>query len=431
MFDLKKWLGFWGRALLVAGLVVGIPFFLSVITELRAYQVSPVDVWPFCLLLAPSCPSANWEFWFFVLLNMVPGLVAVVVVCWLAASFVQSLYGLRSRREGWGFLMRSLFGLSGLQPFLIIREGTIQGDEAHVLRRVGGPGGLVIFNDSAVVLERAGRLTRVAGSGFAYLEPFEKVWDVIDLRPQRWNFAVEAMTQEGIPVTCHADVSFKIDDGGKKSTREEAYPMTEEAVFKAATSKWIREAGRTEPDRLMTWTKRVVMGETEGTLRSILARYPLDQLIDPAIRRKIQAELEEALRRSVPNLGAKITRVALGDIQLEDEITQQWIEKWQAEGRRRMMELEAEGQAARAAIEANARIQAQVKMIANTAKAFDSMARYGEEIPSRFVILRFIEMIKRTSIEMLGRLYLPYDVMRTFKMLEGGIEGHREEDKDI
>ena len=95
------------------------------------------------------------------------------------------------------------------------------------------------------------------------------------------------------------------------------------------------------------------------------------------------------------------------------------------------MELEARGQAARISIEANARIQAQVKMIANTAKAFASMARYGEEIPSRFVILRFIEMIKRTSIEMLGRLYLPYDVMRTFKMLEGGIEGHREEDKDI
>ena len=427
MFRMVRLLKFWGRVLLAAGSIPGLLFALSVITELRAYQVSLTDVWPFCLLLAPSCPSANWEFWFFVLLNTVPGLVAVVVVCWLAASFVQSLYGLRSRREGWGFLMRSLFGLSGLQPFLIIREGTIQGDEAHVLRRVGGPGGLVIFNDSAVVLERAGRLTRVSGSGFAHLEPFEKVWDAIDLRPQRWNFAVEAMTQEGIPVTCHADVSFKIDDGGKKSTREEAYPMTEEAVFKAATSKWIREAWRTEPDRLMTWTKQVIIGETEGTLRSILARYPLDQLIDPAIRRNIQAQLEEALRGSVPELGAKIIRVALGDIQLEDEVIQQWIEKWQAEGRRRMMELEARGRAARISIEADARLQAQVKMIANTAKAFASMAKYGEEIPSRFVILRFVEMIKRTSIEMLGRLYSPYDVTLTLERLEGRREWRREE----
>jgi len=94
------------------------------------------------------------------------------------------------------------------------------------------------------------------------------------------------------------------------------------------------------------------------------------------------------------------------------------------------MELEARGQAARISIEANARIQAQVKMIVNTAKAFDSMARYGEEIPSRFVILRFIEMIKRTSVEMLGRLYLPYDVMRTFRILERRIQGRIDEDTE-
>ena len=141
-------------------------------------------------------------------------------------------------------------------------------------------------------------------------------------------------------------------------------------------------------------------------------------------------ELEKSLRESVPDVGAKIIRVALGDIKLEDDVTQQWIEKWQAEGQRRMMELEAKGQAARISIETNARIHAQVKMIANTAKAFDSMAKYGEEIPSRFVILRFVEMIKRTSVEMLGKLYLPYDVVRTFEMLQKRIEGPKEEDAE-
>jgi len=428
MFDLRRWLGFWVRVLLVAGLVVGIPFVLSVVTELRAYRVSLVNIWPFCLLLDPSCPPADLDFWFFVLLNMLPSLVAVMVACWLAARFVRSLYGLKSTIEGWNFLSYQLIGRQRFAPFLLVREGAVQQDEDHALRRVGGPGGLVVFTDSAVVTEKNGKLGRVLGPGIYQLDPFEKIWDTIDLRPQRWEFAVEAMTSEGIPVTCHADISFKIDDGGKKSTREESYPMTEEAVLKAATSKWIREAWRAEPDRLMTWTKMVIIGETEGTLRSILARYPLDQLIDPAIRRKIQAELEQTLRGAVPSLGAKIIRAALGDIQLEDEVTQQWIEKWQAEGRRRMMELEARGQAARISIEANARIQAQAKMIANTARAFASMAKYGEEIPSRFVILRFIEMLKRTSVDLLGKLYLPYDVMRTLKMLGGSIEGHREED---
>jgi regulator of protease activity HflC (stomatin/prohibitin superfamily) len=427
MFNLRRLLTFWGRVLLVAGSIPGVLFVLSVITELRAYQVSPVDVWPLCLLFDPFCSPAYWDFWPSVLLNMVPGLVAVIVVFWLAASFVRSLYGLKSTKEGGSFLVYRLIGRPKFSPFLLVKEGTIREDEEHALRRIGGPCGLLIYNDSAAITEKNGKLEHVFGPGVYQLDPFEKVWDVIDLRPQRWEFAVNAMTQEGIPVTCHADISFKIDDEGNQSTREKPYPMTEKAVFKAATSKWIREAGRTEPDRLMTWTKMVIIGETEGTLRSILARYPLDQLVEPDRRRAIRQELEDALRDSVPNLGAKILRVALGDIKLKDEVTQQWIEKWQAEGRRRMMELEARGQAARISIEANARIQAQVKMIANTARAFASMAKYGEEIPSRFVILRFIEMIKRTSVELLGKMYLPYDVMRTFKMLEGRIEGRTEE----
>lgn len=415
---------------MVAGLILGTPFVLSVITELHAYQVNLVEVWPFCLLLAPAC-STSWVFWFFVFLNMLPSLVAVVVAWWLAARFMRSLYGLKSTKEGLQFLLYRLVGRPRFQPFLLVKEGTVQQSEDNILRRVGGPGGLVVFTDSAVVTEKNGRLGRVLGPGIYQLEPFEKIWDIIDLRPQRWEFPVEAMTQEGIPVTCKADVGFRIDDGGKQSTPEEPYPMTKEAVYKAATSKWIREAHRTEPDRLLTWTKRVVIGETEGTLRSILARCPLDQLIDPPTREKIQAELEASLRQSVPGVGAQITRVALGDIKLEDEVTQQWIEKWQAERERQKMKIEAEGQAKRISIEAKARIQAQVYMIANTVGAFkEATAKYGPEIPSRIVILRFIEMIKRTSAELLGMVYLPYDVMRTLKMLEDRMAGHKEDAKE-
>jgi len=428
MFNLRRWFQFWARFLLMAGLILGIPFVLSVITELRAYRVSPVEVWPFCLLLAPSC-LANWDFWFFVSLNMFPGLVAGVVVWWLAARFVRSLYGLKSTKEGFNFLLYRLAGRPRFQPFLLVKEGNVQQDEDNALRRVGGPGGLVVFTDSAVVTEKNGKLGRVLGPGIYQLDPFEKIWDIIDLRPQRWEFPVEAMTQEGIPVTCKADVSFKIDDGGKQSTCEEPYPMTEEAVCKAATSKWIREAHRTEPDRLLTWTKRVIIGDTEGTLRSILARCPLDQLIDPATRGEIQARLEESLRQSVPGVGAQIMRVALGDIKLEDEVTQQWIEKWRAERQRQMMEIKARGQAERISIEANARVQVQRKMIANAVKIFTELAsKYGREIPSQLVILRFIEMIRCTSAELFGMVYLPYDVMRTLKMLEDRIEGRKQED---
>jgi regulator of protease activity HflC (stomatin/prohibitin superfamily) len=359
---------------------------------------------------------------------MMPVLVSVAAACWMTASFLQTLYGLKSRGEGWNSLVYSLIGLQGFRPYLVIKEGAIQGDENHMLRRIGGPGGLIVYGDSAAVLEKGGKLTRVLKPGFHYAERFEKVWDVVDLRPQRWNFEVKAMTREGIPVTCHADIGFKIDDGGQEPTDDVPYPATEEAILKAATAKWIREVSRTEPDRLMTWTKRVMIGQTEGVLRTILSRYPLDQMIDPVCRRAIKQKLEEDLREAVRSMGTKITRAALGDVKVEDEVTQQWIEKWQTEGKRRIMELEAEGKAKRFDIETEARTQAQIQMIVNTARAFDRMSRQNKDIPSRFLILRFIETMRHTSTQLLGEFYTPQNMVETLDELKRMIEGRKEGD---
>jgi len=341
----------------------------------------------------------------------------------MAASFLQTFYGLKSRGEGWNSLVYSLIGLQGFKPFLVIKEGAIQGDESQMLRRIGGPGGLIVYGDSAAVLEKGGKLTRVLRPGFHHAERFEKVWDVVDLRPQRWEFEVKAMTLEGIPVTCYADIGFKIEDDGQKPTDDVPYPAAAEAILKAVTAKWIREPTRTEPDRLMTWTKRVIIGDTEGLLRTILSNYPLNQMIDPVCRRTIRQKLEEDLRESVRGMGVKITRVALGDVKIEDEVTQQWIEKWQAENKQRMMELDAEGKARQLEIETVARTQAEIEMIVNTARIFNEMSKQNKDIPSRFLILRFIETLRRTSNQLLGALYTPQNMMATLDDLQKLIEG--------
>ena len=91
MFNVKKFLTFCARVMLVAVSLLGTLLILSVLTELRAYRVG---------LKAAS----SWVFWLFVLLNTLPSLVAAALACWLAAYFVRSLYGLESTKEGFGFL---------------------------------------------------------------------------------------------------------------------------------------------------------------------------------------------------------------------------------------------------------------------------------------------------------------------------------------
>lgn len=346
-----------------------------------------------------------------VLLGAIPGLAALRVGWWGTGRFVRSLYELESNGEGQSFLGTCLFGQLTGGPYLVVKEAKIAvGSEA--MKKIGGPGGLVLYNDSAVVLERAGKLTRVfRGSATPpfplpppRLEPFEKVWDVIDVLPQRWVFKVSAITQDGIPIKYNADVRFRVGD-------------TDEDIFRAATCKWIRDAWRTEPDRLMTWPKRVIIAETEGALRSILARYTLDELIEPDRRKAVRSELEKSLNKSVPKLGVKILHVALGDIELKDQVVQQWLETWRAERAREEEKTVELGRTEAERIKEQARNEVRTSMLIYTARMFAKIAKSDKkDVPRGFIVLSFVDMIKRTTTA--RRMYLPDDVVRTLNMLE-------------
>ena len=90
-----------------------------------------------------------------------------------------------------------------------------------MVEKIGGPATLIVYANSAVVLEQAGRLTRIfRGPETLKLKPFERVWDVLDLRPQSWPFEVNARTKDGIPIKYEANVQFQLAEG-------------DEAVFKS------------------------------------------------------------------------------------------------------------------------------------------------------------------------------------------------------
>ncbi|MBU1661601.1 MAG: SPFH domain-containing protein [Chloroflexi bacterium] len=404
MFDPKKVIAFYLKIIGSAVVLLGLLLSFSTLAELRAH----FDDAPTVLI-----------FWLFVFLNIIPSLIAVWIVFHLPARFVQALYGLKDIAEGRTFIVSCHFGRPQVGPFVVVGKGTIEGG-SDALKRIGGPGGVLVFDDAAAILERSGKITRVEGPGFSELEPFEKVWDTIDLRHQRWEYKVNAMTLEGIPVICMADVRFKIDDNGQKPTEESPHPMTREAVLKAAFCKWIREPDRSEPDRLMDWTKRVIVSHTEGALRTILACYNLDQLIEPRFRQEIRDKLSASLKKSVPGLGAKIIKVELGNITIQDEVTQQWIKKWQAEKRRKAETLIAEGKALGTLLEAEAQAQVKLDMLRRSADILEDLkAKYGEDIPPRLIALRFADMIRNLSNTM---PFLPNDVVATLGVLEKRLE---------
>ncbi|MBN1139181.1 MAG: SPFH domain-containing protein [Anaerolineae bacterium] len=358
-----------------------------------------------------------------VIRDMAPGLLALAAVDLMAARFVQALYKIKSLAEARGFMYRCLFGLSKFGPWLRIEAGKAN-QEDHILNQAGGPGHLVVYNDSAVLLEKSGQFTRIAKKGFVRLDPLEKAYTIVDLRPKRWVYPVKAMSKEGIPITCDAEIAYQIDDEGLESSEKEPYPAPEHKIFQAAVCTWIREADRPVETRTMDWSGRVIISETEGSLRTILSQYPLDRLIGLAPdsinpREEIRSELEKQLRKGVPKLGAKILSVALGDIKVDHEITQQWVEAWQARWERWATERQALGKAAQVEQVEHAKTRAQVMMITNIIEALQPLATPSDQaITSKLVLTRLFMVLSRAQADPLTRVYLPQEAVNTLRLLK-------------
>jgi len=439
------------------------PLNLSVQRSLVAKEVQRAEQAGKATLLLRA--SVAWElvgvtlarFLVVVVFNSLPVLVALVAVPWLASHFIHALYDTDDLKEAYHFLSRNAFGMSSLQPLMIVKEGHILVGAGDLFDRVGGRGFIVVNNDSTVVLEKGGRLTHVMGPSLGFLDRFERVYDVIDLRHQHWPLTVEAMTKEGIPVSCQADITFKIDDrfvdrwgrvrtkppvemerraedldaavatGLEKGGIAEPLPYTDDAAFNAATSSWIRIRQPDHPEQLRKWTGRVVIGGVEGKLRSILANYRLDWLMQPPRpghkypREEIREQLEQGLKADFPvgnPIGARILSVDLGQIDVKDEkISAQWVDAWQADWRQRALESQAEGEAELARLE-TARVRAQAEMVLTLTEAIRPVVTSEEEFPSYLLAVRFIETLRWMAYDPYKRMFLPPETLRMLNQLE-------------
>lgn len=365
----------------------------------------------------------SWKFWVAVVRDMAPGAVALIAALFLASRFVQRLYALDSLWEAGALVSRCLLGLWSFRPWLRLAGGAVEGDQDHILQRVGGPGHLVVYNDTAAVLERGGRFTRVEGRGFPRLQSLERVYRTVDLRPLRYMHSVSAMSREGIPIECEADISLQIDCEDVPPSDGAPFPASSTKVFQAATSEWVGKSDVASWDRSLTWSDRLLYHETDHRLRTILASYPLDQLIglgspdaeDP--REAIRKELHTGLETAAERVGARIHSVELGDIRVQHEITAQWIDAWKAEWQRWSVERRSLGSARQAEQLERARNQAQVMMLTTISEAFRPLVGEQRSVTSRLILARLFMVLSRAPSDPLSRVFLPAEALRTLQSL--------------
>jgi hypothetical protein len=370
-----------------------------------------------------------------------PAIGVFVAIPIIVSALFQKIYAIESAEEAHNSLHRVTFGLLGRRPFVIVGKGQVLYGKKTFAGRVGGPFTLIVYDDNAVVTEQYGCVKRILGAGIHSMERFEKIWEIIDLQPQHWVYPVFAMTKEGIPVRCDADLSFVIDDQpgewGWPVHTGGLHPYSEEAVFKAATGVWMREPDH--PEHKRTWTGRVVISFAEGLLRNILAEYWLDWLLAPPQpgqkhpREEIREQLEQGLRTRIGKVGAKLIRVDIGPVEVqarEDETTEklheiipkQRVEAWYADWETQALVRRAEMEAAFLQTETT-QIQAQAEVIVEIMGALqDVIATQGVAEPY-ILAVRLVESLRWMSYNVYQHDFMPPEAAQRLRRLQELLEG--------
>ncbi len=376
-----------------------IPFFFL------APLLSLVLVIYFNMLLFGGEWNLTW-----VVVGVLPALTALLGVLVTAGQFTNVVFGLKSWWAGLRYALLCMFGVPWpfRYPGAVISEGGVrEGDRGKFLahRQLGGPGRLVVFNDSAVVLERHGRIPRIAGPGAVFLERFERIREIIDLRPQVKTLAADqaaiVVTKDGILVATEITIRFQIKRGTPKSP-EVPYPVDDATLQAAAKAHRVRIGPNPGQRRVSNWRDRVA-GSADGALRDIVAGKMLDELFEPADpykdpREEIRRELLTQLSKSSAELGAEVLDVMLGPFKpVSPDIERQRLVTWQATRVAEDRVKAACGEAQAMLTRESAYAYAQLEMMLAIDRGFRRLVIDGENLTSHFVALRFIEMLRRTA----------------------------------
>jgi len=260
-------------------------------------------------------------------------------------QYTQALHDL-STDDAEALTSRLLSGLTSYTArgvILSVQGGRVDLDGPPAVHKVGGPAKLNVDHSSVVVTSRLGKLARILGPGIHDLRALERVWDVVDMRPQRRTVTVRFLTRDGIPASCQASIVCRIASSRPEEFGGAMPPFgySEQAVLKVTTSKSVRK--HEGSDRVSDWVTGMSTGVLDGAVRDVLEQYRLDEFLNPRYwleeddvpAPKLLPEFEVEVERIVRDKGAErgviVERIELGMVRpAEEAISRQWLEFWQA-----------------------------------------------------------------------------------------------------
>lgn len=364
--------------------------------------------------------------------------IPTVVGIWMAFAAARQLlivWRCGDRQRTWRLLLgfiatgygrfRGLFpGLQGFFSIQIISKGEmIYSSPPSKSIRMLGPGIIVLDSGNAVVLEKNGKITRIAGPGIVKTQPFEVILAIVDLRVQKKTLqpTAELLTRDGIPIKVTATVWYRILGDDSALVEEARYNLDERAIRKAV----LRAADWKEQTELVA----------KAALRDVIAEHRLNQIVyhpraldhqdrtgPMAPRVHLQEKVRAEADRQCRAWGVEIVRVTLDEISIPDAVKQRLLDYWDldwhatVETFRTMTEVKAMLMKAQGQGEAEA-----IKTISEVLTRLNAVS-FEQEISKGRAVITGIEARARAEAEILDRRSAAIAEAERFQRVLGAIQ---------
>jgi regulator of protease activity HflC (stomatin/prohibitin superfamily) len=310
--------------------------------------------------------------------------------------------------------------------YIIIKDGEIDKKDkwaAWSARNLGGPILLTIFDGCALYLERGNRFSRVVGPGekLAFLEWYETIKYVADLRPKVKTDSFDVWTKDGIRVKLTVRIECRIGDPAKKDPDSGlVYPYDPVAVKKAIERYSLRWPNPLEEPSEFTWID-AAWGQVTGIVPGYIGSRMLDDLLI-ADRKSGQIlsphalkELIEKLNGATSGFGVYITDFQIQKLDVPPKIYEQQKEYWKVE--RQSVETIIDGEAKAYSIRTRekARADAQRDIILAIA---DGLDKNPNKQFTESLLLSLSGILGDSLTDPLLRAYLARETLDTLEKLQ-------------
>jgi regulator of protease activity HflC (stomatin/prohibitin superfamily) len=387
-----------------------------------------IEVLPEAQTVAPAPPKYYIDWWF-----VLPAIAGIVIALIRAGQFVARMYSLKDAWRGVAFVANTTFGLPGGGGSMVVHHGQVEGDSSddhEILTKLGGPGVLLVKENTAVLTERGARYSRVLGPEAHTLKPFERIRTIYDLRTQMMTGNELAVTKDGIPVRAPVITLFRF----KQRMPDEPPSAPQHARFMSVLSHFIwntplgsvteppvspdalRRASyevHVNPPSKIKWTNAAHNAAASGVREEITNRR-LDELFlpnDPERnpRREIAAELQKAGHSALAARGIELVDSGFANLQVPSEVTTLRRTLWQTEWDKESTITRSTGEAEGLLQMQTARAEAQAELVKNIIQAIRSM---DQNSPVTLNVVEALARVIERSLQRETTLPLPPDSRR-------------------